>query len=305
MEITATLVRDLRERTGAGMMECKKALVENGGDLEKAIEFLQIKGLAKAAKKADRVAADGLVATFVSNDLRTGAIVEVNCETDFVARNEDFVGFANQLAAHAANNGVGDLDALLASSIDGTTVEDIRKAKVASIGENITVRRVARFEAGDHGFVGTYIHGGGTRGVLALFSSDKAIAPDTAAALAKDVCMHVAASNPRFTRQDEIDPETVEREQRILTEQALESGKPREIVEKMIVGRMVKWKQEICLVDQPFVKNPELTVAKEIDRVGKESGAKVAIVTFAHFVRGEGIEKQASNLADEVAALTR
>lgn len=305
MEITATLVRDLRERTGAGMMECKKALQECEGDIEKSIEYLQVKGLSKAAKKAGRVAADGLVGTAISADGLSGAIVEVNCETDFVARNPDFAEFVSTIAQHAVANKIDSLEDLLASSIDGQTVEDLRKARVSTIGENISIRRMRRLSVTGNGFVGAYVHGGGVRAVLAAFSSAQPVASGAFADLAKDVCMHVAASNPQFTRQDEIDADAIEREKRIFTEQALESGKPREIVEKMIVGRLAKWKQEICLLDQPFVKNPELTVAKEVKRAGDAAGNAVSIDTFVHFVRGEGIEKEETNLAAEVAAMTR
>ncbi len=304
MAITASMVKELRERTGAGMMDCKKALVENDGDLDKAVEYLQIKGIAKAAKKAGRVAAEGLVGAFIADDGKSGTLVEVNCETDFVARNDEFVAFVAQLAEHANNAGIGDLDALLASSIGGQTVEDLAKAKIASIGENITVRRVARLTVDGEGVIGSYIHGGGTLGVLARVSSDKAVdASGPVGDLARDVCMHVAASNPQVVSTDEIDDARVEAERHILTEQALESGKPRDIVDKMIVGRLAKWKKEIALLDQPFVKNPELTVAAHAKQVGGEVGASLTVDTFARFARGEGIEKQETNLADEVAAL--
>lgn len=300
MSITAKAVKELRERTGAGMMDCKKALVEVGGDFEKAVEFLQVKGIAKAAKKASRVAAEGLVASWVSDDNRAAALVEVNCETDFVARNEEFIAFTNDVAAHVGANDFADLAALLASTIDGTTVTDLCKAKVASIGENISVRRFSRVALAEPGSVAGYIHTGGRVGVLVTLN---ATADVDASGAARDIAMHVAAMNPQFGRSSEIDEETVERERRVLTEQAAESGKPPEIIAKMIEGRLHKWKKEICLLDQPFVKNPDQKVSGFIAETGKAAGVGLEFGTFVRFERGEGIEKVESNLADEVAAL--
>ena len=300
MSITAKAVKELRERTGAGMMDCKKALVEVDGDFEKAVEFLQVKGIAKAAKKASRVAAEGLVASWVSDDSRVAALVEVNCETDFVARNDEFIAFTNDVAAHVGANEFADLDALLASSIDGTTVEDLCKAKVASIGENISVRRFSRVALAEPGSVAGYIHTGGRVGVLVSLN---ATADADVSAAARDIAMHVAAMNPQFGRSSEIDDETVERERRVLTEQAAESGKPAEIIAKMIEGRLNKWKKEICLLDQPFVKNPDQKVSAFIAETGKAAGVELEFGSFVRFERGEGIEKVESNLADEVAAL--
>lgn len=302
MSISASAVKELRTRTGAGMMDCKKALLETEGDLEKAIEYLQVKGIAKAAKKADRVAAEGLVGAWVSEDGTTGAVVEVNCETDFVARNDEFVAFVNALATHVGSNEFADNDALFASSLNGTTIENLQKSKIASIGENISIRRFERVSV-DQGVVATYIHDGGKIGALVVLSADGDVdANGPAADAARDIAMHVAAMNPRYATTAEIDEDTIERERRVLTDQALESGKPKEIVDKMIVGRLAKWKKEISLADQPFVKDPDITVAGLVKNVGKEIGTALSLASFVRFERGEGIEKVESNLADEVAA---
>jgi len=307
MTITAKAVSDLRERTGAGMMDCKKALTETGGDLEKAIEYLQVKGIAKAAKKSDRVAAEGLVAAWVSADSRVAALVEVNCETDFVARNEDFVRFCNDLAAHAGSNAFESNDAFLASAFRGTTVDESRKAMIASIGENIAVRRSERVALSGPGVVAAYIHGGGKIGVLSVVSTSAQPGDSTLADAARDVAMHVAAMRPQYVRDSEIDAETVERERRVLTEQANEqaTGKPADVVAKMIEGRINKWRKEICLLHQPFVKEPDVTVQAFVDRAAKAAGVQATYERFVRFERGEGIEKVVSNLADEVAATLR
>lgn len=302
MAITASAVKELRELTGAGMMDCKKALTENDGDLEKAAEYLKIKGIAKADKKADRIAAEGLVSTWVSDDRKLGAMVEVNCETDFVARNEAFIDFVDQLVRHVATTGLTNVDELLASTLDGRTVEDLRKEKIAGTGENISVRRAEVIRLDGEGFVGDYVHMGGSIGVLVSFSAEAKVPGDKAEELGRDVAMHTAAMNPRFVREDEIDAETVATEERVLREQALNEGKPAEIVEKMIVGRLRKWRKEICLLDQPFVKNPDVTIAGEVARTAKEAGVSITLEGFTRFERGEGIEKKSSNLAEEVAA---
>lgn len=305
-EITAALVKELRDITSAGMMDCKKALAETDGDIQKAVEYLQIKGIAKAAKKADRVAADGLVAVAISADGRAGSLVEVNCETDFVARNADFQAFVNQVAEHVLATGLTDIEALLASTFGASTLDEARKARIASIGENITIRRAGVLKVAGEGIVGGYIHGGGTIAALAAINSNIALDPaGPAAAVAKDVCLHIAASSPLYLDGSQIPAEARENEKRVLTEQALESGKPREVVEKMVEGRVRKWEQEVCLIAQQFVKDPDVTVAGFVAATGKELGASLSIAAFERFARGEGIEKAQSNLADEVAALTR
>lgn len=289
--------------TGAGMMECKKALVETDGDLQAAVDFLRAKGIAKAGKKADRVAAEGLVGVFVSTDARQAGLVEVNCETDFVARNEEFQGFTAQLAEQVVNGKLDNAEALLASTIDGTTVEELRKSKIASIGENINVRRTARMDLTEPGAVASYIHGGGAIGVLCSVNANGDVAADgPVAALARDIAMHVAATNPRYVHEGQIEESVIEKERTVLVAQAVESGKPPEIAEKMVEGRLRKFRKEICLMDQPFVKNPDLTVAQEVERVAKEIGVALTFGNFARIARGEGIEKVESNLAEEVAA---
>ena len=303
MAITASAVKALREQTGAGMMDCKKALVENDGDLEKAADYLRIKGIAKAAKKADRIAAEGLVGAYVPADGRSAGLVEVNCETDFVARNEEFQGFVADLSAQVVTARAATVDALIGSEMNGTPVENVRKAKIASIGENVSIRRSHFAELTEPGVIASYIHGGGKIGVLSAIKAAADVdASGPVADLARDIAMHVAALRPSFVRESDVDTETVEKEKRVLAEQAAESGKPPEIIEKMLIGRLKKWKKEICLLDQPFVKNPDLSVAQEIDRVSKELGVELSYATFVRFERGEGIEKRESNLAEEVAA---
>lgn len=305
MAITASAVKELRLRTGAGMMDCKKALVETDGDLEAAADYLRAKGIAKAAKKADRVAAEGLVGTFISADGLQGSVVEVNCETDFVARNEEFQQFTADLAELVVSQGIDNVDALLGAELGGSPVEEVRKSKIASIGENINVRRAMRMHV-ESGIVGTYIHNQGAIGVLVSLRSPAALDPSGAAsALARDIAMHVAAVNPHFVSEADIDETVIEKERAVLIAQAEESGKPPEIAAKMVEGRLRKFRKEICLLDQPFVKNPDLSVAGEVDRVAKELGTELQVASFARFVRGEGIEKVESNLADEVAALQK
>lgn len=305
MAITASAVKELRQRTGAGMMDCKKALVESDGDLDAAADYLRAKGIAKAAKKADRVAAEGLVGTFISADGLQGGVVEVNCETDFVARNEEFQQFTADLAELVVTGGIDDVDALLAAELGGTPVEEVRKSKIASIGENINIRRAARTHV-EAGMVGSYIHNQGAIGVLVTLRSPSTLdASGPAASLARDVAMHVAAVNPQFVSEADIDEAVIEKERTVLIAQAEESGKPADIAAKMVEGRLRKFRKEICLLDQPFVKNPDLSVAGEVERVAKELGVELEVDGFTRFVRGEGIEKVESNLADEVAALQK
>ncbi|MCI4660666.1 MAG: translation elongation factor Ts [Neomegalonema sp.] len=298
-EITAALVKELREKTGAGMMDSKKALAENGGDMEAAVDWLRAKGIAKAAKKASRVAAEGLVAVAV--DGTVGAVVEVNSETDFVARNEDFQKMVGEIAQVAL--GVeGDTEALLAAKIpsSGKSVEEHVKDQVATIGENMSVRRFTRLSV-DKGVVASYVHnavapGMGKIGVLVALQGDGDA--DAYEALGKQICMHIAATSPASLSEKDLDPALVEREKQVLTDQARESGKPDNVIEKMIVGRMNKFYQEVCLLKQAFVINPDLTVEKAI-----AEGAKGAELTaFSRLEVGEGIEKEESDFAAEVAA---
>lgn len=285
-EITASLVKELREKTGAGMMDCKKALSETGGDLEKAIDFLRTKGLADAAKKSGRVAAEGLVVTYLSDDLKNGAIVEVNCETDFVAKTDDFINFSNAICKLVADKKPADMDALLALDFEGATVEKTIAEKVAKIGENIRVRRFAQYDASC--MLEAYIHAGGKIGVLVEF--DKVTNADKE--LVRDIALHICAANPLCVSDKDLDPQVIAHEKEIYVQKAKESGKPDNIIEKIVEGQVNKFKQESCLVSQKFVKNPDESIAKLL-------GDKV-VVRFTRFQLGEGIEKKKEDFAEEV-----
>lgn len=285
-QITAALVKELRERTGAGMMDCKKALTAVEGDMDKAIDFLREKGLAAAAKKAGRIAAEGVVGSFVSADGKIGAIVEVNCETDFVAKTDGFKALVEKIAAHIVATKPADVEALLASELDGQTVEALVTASVAKIGEKISVRRFALYEAPE-GVVATYIHGGGKIGVVVELKGGNA-------ELGKDVAMHVAAANPSYLERSQVPAAELEHEKEVLSEQAKNEGKPEKIIEKMVMGRINKYYKEVCLVDQEFVKDPDQTVGKLVKAAGAE------VLAFSRFQLGEGIEKKQEDFAAEV-----
>jgi len=284
MAVTAAMVKELRERTGAGMMECKKALVETGGDMDGAIEFLRKSGLAQADKKASRVAAEGKIALAVSDDAREAVMVEVNCETDFVAKDDSFMAFAEAVARNALAESPADVEALMQTNIDGATVEEARQALVSKIGENIQVRRFVR--SSSEGSLGAYIHGGRIGVLVDLSGGDEE--------LARDLAMHVAAMNPEFVSADDVPADVMAREKDILIAQAEGSGKPPEIIEKMVEGRLRKHLSGITLLGQPFVKDSDLTVEKLL----KQSGARVN--GFSRLAVGEGIEKKQENFADEV-----
>lgn len=284
--ITAALVKELRERTGAGMMDCKKALTAVEGDMDKAIDFLREKGLAAAAKKASRVAAEGVVASYVSEDARVGVIVEVNCETDFVAKTDGFKDMVKAIAAHIAKTAPADLEALLASELDGQAVSAVVTAAIAKIGENISVRRFARYEVSE-GQVAAYIHMGGKIGTLVNLTGGSA-------ELGKDIAMQIAAAAPQYLNRDQVPADVLEHEKAVQSEKARNEGKPEKIIEKMVIGRIQKYYKEVCLVDQDFVKDPDLTVAKLL----KNNGCDV--VEFARFQLGEGIEKKQEDFAAEV-----
>lgn len=291
MAITAAIVKELRERTGAGMMDCKKALVATEGDMEKAIDFLREKGLSQAAKKAGRIAAEGAVVAYISEDEKTGVIVEVNCETDFVGQNENFQALAKAIAEKVAADDPADVDALLASDMDGKAVKDVVTEAIAKIGENISVRRFTRFTSAG-GKVYSYIHAGGKIGVLVELTGGDA-------ELGKDIAMQVAAANPQYMDRTEVPAAELDREKEVLTEQARNEGKPENIIEKMVIGRINKYYKEVCLVDQPFIKDDELTITKLLK--SKNAG----IVRFARFALGEGIEKKQENFAEEVASFMK
>ena len=285
MSITASMVKELRERTGAGMMECKKALVESNGDLDAAAEALRKSGQAKADKKAGRVAADGRVV--INKDGGKAVIVEVNSETDFVAKDENFVAFAESIAAAALASGETDVVALAEKdSGDGRSVEQARTDLIQKVGENISVRRAQIVEV--DGPIGTYTHGARIGAIVALKGGDEE--------LARDIAMHVAAINPTCIDESGVPAEMLEREKRIFSEQAAESGKPPEIVEKMVTGRVAKFLKEITLVGQPFVKDPDVSVGKLL------KGVDASVVSFVRFEVGEGIEKKEDNFVEEVMA---
>ncbi len=283
MAVTAALVKELRERTGAGMLDCKKALVETDGDIELAIENMRKSGQAKAAKKAGRIAAEGVILTKVEAGRAT--MLELNCETDFVARDEGFLKFGNELLEVAAANNINDIDALNDADMNGAKVSEVRDALVAKIGENISPRRVINVE-GDT--LGAYIHGGRIGVISILTGGDEE--------LAKDVAMHVAAASPQFVKPENVPAEVVEKEKEIQIEIAVQSGKPADIAEKMVAGRMKKFTGEVSLTGQPFVKDPSISVAELL----KNNSADV--INFVRFEVGEGIEKKTEDFAAEVAA---
>ncbi len=284
MAVTAALVKELRERTGAGMMECKKALVETAGDLDTAIEHLRKSGLAQADKKAGRIAAEGKIALAVSADGKKAVMVEVNCETDFVAKDDNFNGFADAVAANALVNDAVDVSALMSTSSNGATLEEARQALVAKSGENVQVRRFERKSTS--GVLGAYLHGGKI-GVLVDLDGGSS-------ELAKDIAMHIAALNPAFVSESDVPAEFLAKEKEILLAQVENSDKPAEIIEKMVSGRLRKQLAEITLLGQPFVKDSDITVAKLLEQ------NKALVKGFSRLVVGEGIEKKESNFADEV-----
>jgi elongation factor Ts len=296
------MVADLRAKTGAGMMDCKKALAETDGNMEQAIDLLRTKGLAAAAKKAGRVAAEGLVA--VAGQGSCCAVVEVNSETDFVAKNEAFQAFVNGVAQVVLEQAPADLAALqtLPFPATGRTVGEEQTHQVATIGENISVRRFARLELAA-GTVASYVHGAGKIGVLVALASDRG--SEQVAGLARQLAMHVAAANPQYLQRSEVPADVLEREKEIYRIKARESGKPENIIEKIIEGQVNKFFGEICLLEQAYVIDPDQKVAKVVEALGKELGAKVELTGFVRFQLGEGIEKKADDFAAEVAAMTK
>ena len=285
--VTAEMVKDLREKTGAGMMDCKKVLTETNGDMEKAIELLRERGIAKAAKKSDRIAAEGLVVAYKTENAKVGALVEINAETDFVAKNDEFRKFANDISVQIAKTNPKDVESLLTEKYmdDAKTVAEVLTEKIATIGENMSIRRFVRYET--TGLVETYVHGDGKIGVLVELDKSET-------ELAKDVCMQIAAANPSYLNKEEVPADIIEKEKEILKAQAINEGKPAEIAEKMVQGRISKYYAENCLVEQAFVKDPDTTVGKLVAAKGAQ------ILKFARFEKGEGIEKKEENFAEEV-----
>ncbi len=284
MAVTAAMVKELRERTGAGMMECKKALVETHGDMDTAIEYLRKTGLAQADKKASRIAAEGQVMLVSSEDHSEAVMVEINSETDFVAKDENFLTFARAVANNALTTAATNVEALMASALDGSSLELARQALVSKIGENIQVRRIARLATSGH--IGAYVHGGRIGVLVEVEGGDTE--------LARDIAMHIAALNPEYIDADDVPADVLEKEKQFLISQAADSGKPADIIEKMVTGRMRKHLAGITLLGQPFVKDPDITVAKLLDQKG------ASVKAFTRLAVGEGIEKKEENFADEV-----
>jgi elongation factor Ts len=286
MAITAQMVKELREKTGAGMMDCKKALVNSNGDMEAAIDFLREKGLAAAGKKADRIAAEGT--TYILENGNDAVLVEINAETDFVSKNDKFITLVEELAAHLLAVKPADVDAALETEINGVKVSDYISSAIATIGEKISLRRFEIKSKTDADAFGAYLHMGGRIGVLVVLEGS------TDAAAAKDIAMHIAAINPTYVSRDEVSAEEVERERKVLTEQALNEGKPENIVAKMVEGRLGKYFEDICLLDQTFVKNSDQKVRTFVESTGGK------VTGFARYAVGEGIEKKEDNFAEEV-----
>ncbi len=287
MEITAKMVKELREKTGAGMMDCKKALQATNGDFDKAIDYLREKGIASAAKKADRIAAEGV--TTIKVDGNTAVILEVNAETDFVARNDLFLGYVEDLANHLLKNKPESVDEALEQKMeDGSTVSEFINAAIAKIGEKITLRRFAILEKTDNDAFGAYQHMGGRISALTLLEGT------TDENVAKDVAMHVAALNPKYVRREDVPQGEIDHEKEILKKEALNEGKPEHIVEKIVAGRLNKFFEEVCLIEQKFVKDPDLTVSKFVE------SHNATVKTFVRYEVGEGLEKREENFAEEV-----
>ena len=303
MAFTASDVKNLRERTGCGMMDCKKALTESNGDFEKAIEYLREKGLAAATKKAGRIAAEGMVFATVDKEAKVGVAIEVNSETDFVAKNEQFRAFVADLAKIVAETNPATVEELMTKTMeDGNTVEAGLQEKILVIGENIKIRRFVRYE----GPCVAYIHAGGTHGVLVKFeTSDEVFAKAEFEAYGKDVAMQVAAANPTYLCREEVAPEVLEKEKEILMQQAINEGKPANIAEKMVMGRIAKFYKENCLLDQAFVKDDKQSITDYTKATAKELGGDIKVVAFTRFEKGEGLEKKEDNFAEEIASMTK
>ncbi|MBQ3485037.1 MAG: elongation factor Ts [Clostridia bacterium] len=301
--MTAALVKELRERTQAGMMDCKKALMENDGDMDKAIDWLREKGLAQAAKKAGRIAAEGAVVQYITECGKVGAVVEVNCETDFVAKTDNFMNFANSVAKHVALANPADIESLNAQKFvddESKTIENMISDATVAIGEKISIRRFARYET--TGLVSSYIHMGGKVGVLVELATT---AGDNEAVkeLAHDLCLQIAAAKPEAVRREEVNSENLEKEREIYRVKALESGKPEKIVDKIVEGQIEKYYKEVCLLEQVFVKDGDKTIKGLVAEVAKAAGAPIDVVRYARFERGEGIEKRKDDLAAEIAKM--
>lgn len=304
MSFTAKDVKELREKTGAGMMDCKKALTENNGDMDAAVDFLRQKGLAAAAKKASRVAAEGLVGAVVEGNV--GALVEINCETDFVAKNDDFKGFVGQIANHLVGSSASDVTALKEEKLGATTVQETVQELTLKIGEKIDIRRFSRREMSSAGKIGSYVHSGKI-GVLVEVNaeSSEVATKDEFHTLVNDLCLHVAAADPKFLSADDIDQDFKDREARVYEAQLKEQGKPENMIPNIVKGKLNKLATEVCLMEQKFVKDPDLSISKLVQNVESAVGGKITIAGFEKINLGEGIEKKEDNLAEEVAKMTQ
>lgn len=307
MSITAAQINELRKATGAGMLDCKKALEETAGDFEKAVDFLRKRGLAAAAKKAGRAATEGTVCALVAEGGRTGVLLEVNSETDFVAKNEKFQGFVNDVASHilkAKPAGVEELLAQPYSADPAKSVQTVLNEAIAVIGENLQIRRFVTFDVEGAGLVGSYIHAGGKIGVLVEFAceAENVAADERCAAFARDIAMHIAAASPQFVQRSEVPADVLEREKDIYRAKARETGKPENIIEKIIEGQINKFYADICLLEQQFVKDTDKTVQQFANETAKALGGAITLKRFAKFILGEGLEKKETDFAAEVAA---
>ena len=306
MAFTSKDVMALREKTGVGMMDCKKALQESDGDMEKAIDYLREKGLAKQAKKASRVAAEGMAYATVDYDKKVGVVVEINSETDFAAKSDNFVNFVKDIAAVIINENPADVDALLAANVNGQTVADLLRDKVMVIGENLSIRRFVRYE----GDCVAYVHGGGRIGVLVKFEADAAASGSEALIeCGKDVAMQIAALNAAYLDEASVPADVVEHEKEVqlalIKNDPKNANKPEAVLEKMIIGKMRKYFEENCLVNQAFVKDGNLSVAQYVEQQGKAAGGEMALTAFVRFEKGEGIQKREDDFASEVAAMVK
>lgn len=300
MVITAKMVSELRERTGAGMMDCKKALTQADGDIEKAIEILREKGLASAAKKAGRIAAEGLIQTYISEDGKNGAVIEVNCETDFVAKNDDFVNLSKNLAKQVAVSKASNVDELLEENYiadSSIAVKDAITALIAKLGENMKLRRFEKFNT-ENGALVDYIHGGGRIGIMVQLEGANR---EGLLEVGKELALQIAAANPLFIYKEDVPEEMLAKEREIYRQQALNEGKPEKIVDKMVEGRIQKYYKDVCLIEQLWIRDQDLTIKKYLENKSKELGADIKVVKFTRFEKGEGIEKKEENFAEEVA----
>lgn len=299
MAVTAALVKELRERTGAGMMDCKKALVETDGNIDKAIEVLREKGLSKAAKKSGRIAAEGLVRIAYNDDNSESAIVEINSETDFVAKNDEFITFVEDIANMALLHGEKDMDEFMPVDFNGKPISGVLTDKIAKIGENMNIRRYKKLATDGVVYTG-YTHGGGRIGVIVGIKTGASA--DEISRVGKDVAMQIASMDPKFISDKDVDPEYLENEKRILTQEVLNEGKKPEIVDKIVAGKIKKELKEVCLLDQPFVKDGDMSVGQYIAGAAKEIGKSMEVVEMLRYEVGEGIEKKNEDFAAEVAA---